>query len=343
MYQKYVNAMPLYRQAKDWEYFGVTICRATLANWIIYTSRQWLSPLWGALKAVLLASPVIAADETTIQVLKEPGKTPQSKSYMWAYCTASLERPPPPIVLFEYQPGRAGRHPKEFLEGAKDFYLLTDGYAAYSAVEHAIHCGCFAHARRKFEEAMPQNADKDNLARIGFEFCQKLFALEREFKDLDPGERLVQRTIKSKPVLDKFYEWIGTVNPLAGSKLGEAITYAVNQRQPLSSFLLDGRIAISNNGLENFIRRPAQGRRGWLFADTMHGAQASAIAYSIISTAIANGLNPYQYLLYLFTVLPTVLTKNPNADMSPFFPWCDEVQEKCRFSQNDKGQLQFFG
>ena len=337
-YQKFVNAMPLYRQAKDWATFGVNISRATLASWIIYISLRWLLPLWNALKDILLGSPVILADETIIQVLKEPGKTPQSKSYMWVYCTGNVARPPP-IVLFEYKPGRAGEYPKAFLKGAKDFYLLTDGYIAYDSVENAIRCCCWAHLRRKFKEAMPKNAPKDNCALIGFEFCQKLFALERKFMELTPEERLKQRIKQSKPILDEFYGWVGTVNPLSGSKLAQAIGYAVNQKEGLSAFLLDGRIEISTNRIENKIRPFVVGRKNFLFADTVDGAKASAIAYSIIQTAAANELNPYQYLLFLFTELPTVLTKNPNADLSRFFPWSEEVQEKCRIAKNTKRKL----
>jgi len=339
MYQKFVNAMPLYRQEKDWETFGAKIARATLANWIIYASIHWLLPLWDALKALLLESPVILADETVVQVLKEPGKTPQSDSRMWVYCTGNVARPPP-IVLFEYQPGRAGDYPKAFLSDAQStFYLLTDGYAGYNAVKNVIHCGCFAHTRRKFEEAMPKNAPVDNCARIGFEYCQKLFALEREFEKLEPDERLKLRIEKSKPVLDQFYEWLGTVNPLSGSKLAKAVGYAINQKEPLSAFLLDGRIEISTNRVENKIRPFAVGRKNWLFSDTVRGAQASAVAYSIIQTAVANGLNPYQYLLHLFKELPTVLTKNPDADLSQFLPWADDIQAKCKCAQGANGQL----
>ena len=339
MYQKYFNAMPLYRQEKDWETFGVKISRATLANWIIYTSIHWLLPLWEALKAILITSPVILADETVVQVLKEHGKTPQSESRMWVYCTGKVAKPPP-IVLYEYQPNRAGEHPKAFLSGINDpYYLLTDGYAGYNSVGNAVHAGCFAHTRRKYEEAMPKNAPRDNHARIGFEFCQKLFALEREFEELKPDERLKQRIERSKPVLEEFYEWVGTVNPLSGSKLAKAIIYTLNQKEPLSAFLLDGQIEISTNRVENKIRPFTVGRRNWLFSETVDGARASAIAYSIIQTAAANGLNPYQYLLHLFTHLPTVLAKNPKADLTPFFPWVDEVQKKCRFAEGHKGQL----
>jgi len=343
MYQKFVNAMPLYRQSKDFETFGVKISRATLANWIIYTSIHWLLPLWNALKAVLLDSPVIHSDESVIQVLKEPGKTPQSDSYMWVYCTGKYTGRDPPVVLFEYQPSRAGNHPKAFLKGAKNFFLQTDGWGAYNAVENAVLCGCHAHLRRKFEEAMPKNAPKDNNGRIGFEFCQKLFALEREFEDLTPDERLAGRIERSKPVLDKFYEWVGNVNPLAGSKLAKAIVYAINQKKPLSAFLLDGRVDISNNIVENKIRPFAVARKNFLFADTVNGAQASAVAFSVIQTALANGLNPYQYLLHLFTELPTVLTNNPDSDLSQFFPWADKVQKSCMYAQGTNGQLTLLG
>ena len=343
MYQKYVNAVPLYRQEKDWETFGVKISRATLANWIIYTGNHWLAPLWNALKALLLECMVILADETVTQVLKEPGKTPQSKSRMWVYCTGNVPRAPP-IVLFEYQPTRSGQHPKEFLKGIeKPFYLHTDGYAGYNAVVNAIHAGCWGHLRRKFEEAMPKNAPKDNKARIGFEYCQKLFMLEREYVDLNPDQRVDKRSEKSKPVVDAFYGWIGTLNPLAGSNLAKAVTYAVNQKAHLSTFLLDGCIEISTNRVENKIRAFATGRKNWLFADTVAGAKASAVAYSIIGTAVANGLNPYEYLKYLFTTLPTVLAKDPDVDLSPYFPWVDEIQEKCKFAQGAKGQLSLLG
>ena len=332
IYQKFVNAVPLYRQEKDWGNFGVSISRATLANWIIYVSIHWLLPLWEALKELLLGSPLILADETVIQVLKEPGKTPQSESRMWVYCTGNVGRPPP-IVLFEYQPSRGGEHPAAFLEGAKNKYLHTDGYIAYDSVKNVIHCGCFAHLRRKFKEAMPKNAPEDNKARIGFEYCVKLFELEKEFKDFEPEKRLEQRLKRSRPVLEEFYEWVGTVAPLAGSKLAKAITYAINQKERLSAFLLDGIIEISTNRVENHIRPFAVGRKNFLFSYTVDGAKASAVAYSIIRTAVANGLNPYKYLLHLLTELPTVLTKNPEADLSAFFPWASGIQEKCKLSQ----------
>ena len=338
MYQKYVNALPLYRQAKDWGMFGVDISRVTLANWIIYTSNHWLIPLWNAFKALLLLSPVILGDETTFQVLKEPGKTPQSKSQMWVYCTGKWSGAPP-IVLFEYQPSREGAHPEAFLKDAENYFLLTDGYNGYNSVKNATLCNCWQHMRRYFTDAMPKNAPKDNAARIGLEYCQKLFLLERDYEDMTSAKRLERRIERSKPVVDAFFGWANSVNPLAGSKFGKAITYAVNQREGLSMFLTDGRIELSTNRIENLIRPVTLGRKNYLFADTVRGARSSAVAYSIVQTAIMNGLNPYQYLLYLFTELPTVLTNDPEADLSRFFPWLDDVQAKCKYANGFDGQL----
>jgi len=193
--------------------------------------------------------------------------------------------------------------------------------------------------RRYFTDAMPKNAPKDNHARIGMEHCQKLFVLERGFEDMNPEERLEKRIEKSQPAVNAFFSWVDSVNPLAGSKFGKAITYAVNQRKALSMFLTDGRIELSTNRIENLIRPVTLGRKNYLFADTVRGARSSAVAYSIIQTAVMNGLNPYQYLLYLFTELPTVLTKDPEADLSRFFPWLDDVQVKCKYANGADGQL----
>jgi transposase len=328
-YQKYVNAMPLYRQAQDWANHGVTICRGTLANWIIYIALTWLTPLWEQMKTQLLTAQVILADETVVQVLKEPGKTPQSESRMWVYCTGSGCGPP--IILFEYQPTRAGEHPKKFLEETKPgFFLQTDGYAGCNGVKDAVHCGCWAHLRRKFNDALPKTEQKSSKALEGLTFCQNLFVLEEKWVNLSPDDRFRQRKEHSKPVLDDFFAWLATVNALQGGKLAEAVTYAHNQREPLSAFLLDGRIDISTNKVENAIRPFAVGRKNYLFADTVNGATASAVAYSIVETARANGLNPYQYLLHLFAQLPSVLTSDPAADLADFFPWSETAIQKCR-------------
>lgn len=332
MYQKYVNAMPLYRQEKDWANQGVTLSRATLANWIIRPSHDWLEPLYNVMKKHLITEPVIHADETVIQVLKEEGKKASSESRMWVYASG---RSPTPMVLFEYQPSRSGQHAKRFLEGFKGF-LQTDGYSGYNAVPDVIHCGCMAHLRRKFEEALPKGPNLEgSKATIGFDYCNRLFDLEKKWSDLSAKERYEERIKEAKPLLDEFWTWLSTVNPLQGSNLGKAVTYALNQRVPLSNFLLDGRIEISNNRAENAQRNLVTGRKNWLFSDTKKGARASATVYSIIETAKVNELNPYMYLVHLLTQLPN-LKELTQETLVPFLPWSTTLPTWCRNGKNDQ-------
>ncbi|NLL17389.1 MAG: IS66 family transposase, partial [Clostridia bacterium] len=233
---------------------GVTLSRATLANWIIRSAHDWLLPLWEEMKAQLLKEPVIHADETVIQVLKEEGKKPSSESRMWVYCSGNTGSPP--VILYDYQPTRSGEHARRFLTGFKG-YLQTDGYSGYNKVPDVTRCGCWAHLRRKFQDAMPRNGDKSgSTAAVGFDYCNRLFSIEDELKELTPEERKKQRQERSKPVLEAYWSWLEKVNPLQGSKLGEAVKYALNQKDALGTFLKDGRIEISNNralssGLEN--------------------------------------------------------------------------------------------
>ncbi|MBM7866646.1 transposase [Heliobacterium gestii] len=328
MYQKYVNAMPLYRQEKDWAHQGVALSRATLANWIIRSAIDWLMPLWETMKAHLLAQPVVHADESVIQVLKEAGKKPTSESRMWVYCSGQAETKP--VVLFEYQPSRSGEHARRFLDGFHG-YLQTDGYGGYDKVPKVTRCGCWAHLRRKYQEAMPRKESLEgSAAAVGFEYCNQLFSIERELEPLSPEERKNQRQERSKPVLEAYWSWLETVNALKGSKLAEAITYSVHQRASLSSFLEDGRIALSNNRAENAIRPFVIGRKGWLFADTTKGANASAVVYSIVETAKANQLNVYMYLVHILSKLPaTDFTANPSL-LEDFMPWSEKLPTYCR-------------
>lgn len=325
MYQKYVNHMPLNRQESDWKNQGVTLSRATLANWIIRSSRDWLEPLYSELKKSLIKEPVIHADETVVQVLKEEGKSPSSESRMWVYASGKSENP---VVLFEYQPTRSGQHARRFLEGFKGI-LQSDGYSGYNAVQEVTHCGCFAHLRRKFEEALPKGSNlEDSKATVGLKYCNDLFNLEKEWVDLQPEERYIKRLEQSKPVLDAFWSWISSLNVLQGSNLGKAVTYAVNQKEALNAFLIDGRTEISNNRAENAIRPFVNGRKNWLFSDTKRGAVASAIVFSIIETAKLNKLNPYMYLVHLFTQLPC-LKELTIETLAPFLPWSEKLPEWC--------------
>jgi len=328
MYQKYVNGMPLYRQEKDWANQGVMLSRATLANWIIRSAQDWLLPLWEEMKSYLLKQPVIHADETVIQVLKEEGKKPSSESRMWVYCSGNTGSPP--VILYEYQPTRSGEHARRFLAGFKG-YLQTDGYNGYNKVPDVTRCGCWAHVRRKFEEAMPRDGDKSgSTATIGFDYCNRLFVIEEQLKDLSPEERKKKRQELSKPVLEAYWSWLKTINPLQGSKLGKAVDYSFHQRDALHTFLKDGRIEISNNRAENAIRPFVMGRKAWLFADTKKGAMASAIVYSIVETAKANNLNVYQYLTHIFRTMPAVDFRSDPSLLQDLLPWSSKLPEECR-------------
>lgn len=332
MYQKYVNGMPLYRQEKDWANQGVVLSRATLANWIIRSANDWLLPLWETMKNHLLKQAVIHADESVIQVLKEEGRKPSSESRMWVYCSGNSATEP--IVLYEYQPTRSGEHARRFLEGFRG-YLQTDGYSGYDKVPNVTRCGCWAHLRRKYQEAMPKGVAIGSTAAVGFEYCNRLFAIEKELEKLTPEERKNQRQERSKPVLEAYLAWLETVNVLKGSKLAEAINYSVNQKPSLAVFLEDGQIALSNNRAENAIRPFVIGRKGWLFSDTPKGAKASAAVYSIVESAKANNLNVFMYLVHILNTMPATNFKADPSILEDIMPWSPKLPEYCRNTKNE--------
>ncbi len=324
MYEKYVNAIPLYRMEDDFANKGIKLPRTTLANWIIATSDKWLEPLWQAMKKELLQSSVIQADETTVQVINEPGRKPTQKSYMWVYCSGEFEEKP--AVLYEYAQTRVGTNAGKFMEGYHG-YLVADGYDGYNGVK-AKRCGCWAHLRRRFKEAMPDTDVVNSKAKIGFEYCNRLFEFEREFKELTPKERQKQRSEHEKPLLDKFWLWLDTLTPVGGSKLAKAISYARSEKKYLCVFLDAPDVPVSNNRCENAIRPFTIGRKNWLFSASPIGAKSSATVYSIIESAKMNNLNPYNYLLYIFTVLPQL--KLNDETIRRFLPWSDDLPDECK-------------
>ncbi len=334
MVRKYVDGLPLYRQEKIWAREGIALSRATMANWVIQTAQTWLKPLYRRFKQHLLESRVIYADETVVQVLKEDGKPASSESRMWVY--ASNHRGGRPIRFFEYQPDRSGKHAAAFLKGFTGC-LVTDGYAGYNQVTSAVRCGCWAHMRRKWREAMPKGATTaTSKAAIGYEYCNKLFALEREFSEMSDDVRKTARQVKAEPLLEAYWLWLKTLDPVPGSKLAEAVTYAQNQKPYLDAFLDHGEVDISNNFAENAIRPFVVGRKNWLFSDTEKGAQSSAIVYTLVETAKANGLNPHTYLLRLLEELP-YLGRNPSQnDLDSFMPWQPALQVACSSSVSSK-------
>ena len=328
MYQKYVNSMPLYRQEKDWENLGIALKRNTMANWIIRCSQDYIYPLIQYLREKLLERDIIHCDETPVQVLKEDGKKPQTKSYMWLYRSGNDGEAP--IILYDYKPSRTGDNPEEYLKGFAG-YLHTDGYSGYNKLE-VIRCGCWAHLRRKFVEAIPGKKAKDaplTNSEIGRDYCNQLFLIEESLKDLSPEDRYNKRLELERPVLDAFWCWLENLTVLNGSALGKAVTYAKNQKPYMENYLLDGRCSISNNTAENSIRPFCVGRKNWLFSDTPKGAEASAAVYSIVETAKANGLNVYTYLEYLLLYMPDTDYHNHPEDLELLMPWSEVVQAEC--------------
>ncbi|MDD4496012.1 MAG: IS66 family transposase, partial [Eubacteriales bacterium] len=325
MTQQFVLGVPLYRQEQDFARQGILLSRQTMSNWLIRCSKTWLEPIYELLKQRLLTRDVLHADETTVQVLREPGKAAQSKSYMWLYRTSGDAEHP--IVLFEYQPDRKKQRPKDFLNGFKG-YLHTDGYAGYHSLPEGITVvGCLAHARRKFDEALklvPPGKRGNSGPLIGKQFCDRLFAMEKEWAELPPEERLGKRRKLEKPVLDEFSAWLKHQHPTK-SAFGQAVSYTQGQWVYLVRYLLDGRLEISNNRAERSIKPFVISRKNFLFANTPGGAKSSAVIFSLIETAKENGLNSYEYLRFLFQALPN----RGECSLEAFLPDGGKVPRNC--------------
>ena len=333
MTQKYVDGLPLARQEKIWAREGISLSRATMANWVIQCSQSWLKPLYKHMKQELLTHSVIHADETVVQVLKEEGKPATSESRMWLYASAALLRHQ--VRIFEYQPDRSGKRPESFLRGFAGC-LVTDGYAGYNQVQNVTHCGCWAHARRKWREAMPEGATvKTSKAAVGFQYCNKLFAEERKCAPNQPKYRQEYRQNRELPLLEEYYAWLNTVHPEKGSKLEEAVRYSLNPKQRLMAYLDHGEVPISNNLAENAIRPFTLGRKNWLFCDTPKGAEASAIVYSLVESAKANGVEPFAYLQHVLVQLPYLGKTHSHEELKTLMPWAPYIQQNFAMKNSD--------
>jgi len=328
--QKFVMGSPLYRQEQELKAKGIDLSRQTMSNWLIKATEAHLYPIYDKMHEDIKKNTVLHADETTLQVLREPDKATSSRSYMWLYRTGSENNYP--IVLYEYQPDRKHKRPREFLCGYSG-YLHTDGYAGYKSLpdEISIVC-CFAHARRKFTDALvalkdhPADDKKKTIAGKGKEYCDALFLIEKDIKDMDFTERKNERQKRALPILENMHDWLKQVSASGSSKTGEALVYMKNQWDYLIKYINDGRLEISNNRAERSIKPFVIGRKNFLFANTPKGAKTSAVLYSIIETAKENGLNPYLYLTYIFTK-----SKDMNdANLDLLMPYAPEVLQNCK-------------
>lgn len=325
LHQKFEMSIPFNRQEKEWASYGIPLSRATMANWVISVSNQWLKPLYEEMHRQILTSGTLHSDETTTQVLNEKGKKATTLSYMWLLRTGISERNP--IILYRYYPSRSGKHAQDFIKDYKG-YLHCDGYSGYNCITGAVRVGCWAHMRRKFVEANTcQSATgKKSQSDIGLSYCNQLFKLERDFVSLSPEERYAKRLEHTKPLLDDFWNWIEQTHVQSSSGIGKAFQYAKNQKQTLMNFLLDGNCQISNNLAETHIRPFVVGRKSWYFSTSVEGAESSGVAYSIIETAKANGLNVFKYLTYLFEELPNVPFQDDPELLRAYLPWSEKIQ-----------------
>jgi transposase len=328
MNQKFELGLPLYRQEQHFQDLGLNLSRQTLANWMIKGAAH-LTPLYDRLHEILRSRDILHADETPLQVLHEPGRAASTESRMWVYCSG---RETPPLILYDYQMTRAGEHPRRFLKGFGGF-LQVDGYVGYEGMENTTLVGCWAHVRRKFHDALKVLPAKSRAtvtcpSRDGFNFCNQLFKVDSELREATPADRHAARQVQSAPILHKFRLWLDqqALTTAPQSQLGKAITYTRNQWPKLNTFMQDGRLELDNNRCERAVKPFVIGRKNWLFANTPKGARASATIYSIVETARANGLRPFDYLTFLFERLPNL---ESSASLDSLLPWAAEAQNAC--------------
>jgi transposase len=316
---KYVDSLPLARIEYVLGRAGARVTRQTLARWVIGTA-QALQPIANLMRDALLESKVIYMDETRVQVLKEPGRDPTTQSYMWVQRGGPPEKP---VILFDYDPSRSGQIPMRLLQGWQGF-LMTDGYEGYGALarEPGIeHLACWAHARRKFVDAVKvQPKGKRSLADQAVEMIGKLYRIERDIRDKPTPEKQTVRQDQSQAMLDKMRVWLNTALPAITpqSKLGEALAYLHKYWPRLIRYVEHGDLPIDNNPCENAIRPFVIGRKNWLFSDSQAGAHASALIYSLIETAKANGQEPSLWLTEVLSELPYAQTAD---DYDRLLPW----------------------
>ena len=319
---KFVDSLPFYRQERQFDRLGADISRATMCRWAMRIAEACI-PLKNLLRQDILSGPLINADETTVQVLKEPGKPANSKSYMWVFRGGSASAP---SLYFQYNQSRAGVVAADFLDGYTGV-VQTDGYSGYDFLDEqtgVTHLGCWAHARRKFMEAKKargKNSKKTGGPDVALQFIKDLYRLERRAKkeNLSTEELLKLRQETAKPILDKMHAWLieKSIRLVPKSLLGKAVAYTLNQWERLKNYINFPVATPDNNLAENAIRPFCVGRKNWLFAGTPGGAEASATIYSLVETAKANSLEPYKYLRYLFEKLPFAQTGDDYKQLIP--------------------------
>ena len=333
---KYVNAVPLYRLEKEFERYGLAIPRQNMANWMIRLGEGYLGIMYDYLHSLLYEYHVIQADETPVLVNKD-GRPAGSQSWMWVYRSGFMQRERQ-IILYEYQKTRNASHPRKFL---KDYtgICVTDGYQVYHTLEKEREdlkiAGCWVHCRRRFNDALemvPKGHKKESVLYLIMNQIRAIYREEGKLSDLSSEDRLTQRQLVVKPLVDAFFAYLKQISAKTpqNGKVKEAFTYALNQERYLRVFLEDGDVPIDNNASERAIRGFCIGKKNWEMIDTINGATSSAIIYSIAETAKANNLKPYDYFEYLLTEIPKH-EEDTNTDfLKALLPWSETLPEHIR-------------
>ena len=341
---KYVNALPVHRLAQDFKRSEVNISPQVMCNWVIKSSEIYFSLVYDWMKDVLLKQPVVQADETTLKVNRD-GRKAGSSSYMWVYITGEHDDSGKKIVLYDYCRTRSTEHLREFLSSYKGI-LVSDGYQSYhtfSEEQSLTSAGCWTHCRRRFVNAikaakkdLPEEALKNSIAYQALARISAIYKLDGSWKERTSEYRMEHRQRILKPLVDEYFDWvkeqIKTCNVLPKSETGEGLSYSINQEKYLRAFLDNRDIPIDNSACERAIRPFCVGRKNWNVIDTVEGAQASAIVYSIAETAKVNNLKPYQYFEYLLTELPERISRKKDSTFSldDLMPWSPKLPMSCR-------------
>lgn len=342
---KYTNAVPLYRQEQEFARNDANISRQTMAGWVIRTAERYISLIYDRLKEELGKSRVIHADETPVMVTKD-GRESMHKNYMWVYRSGSLCRARQ-IVIYDYQKTRKAEAPYKFLKGFEGG-LVCDGYQVYHTLENRDDtnftvAGCWAHARRPFAQVCKSLGEKrasGTVAAEGLVQIQNIYQMDKTLLKLPPSERKKRRKMLVKPLVDAFFKWctesLGRVPP--SSETAEGIRYCLNQEKYLRVFLTEPRIPIDNNLAEQAIRPFCVGKKNWKLIDTVSGAEASAMLYSIVETAKANDINIYQYLRHLLTEIPKHMDDTDLSFVENLLPWSEALPDICRKRSRSKSE-----
>ena len=341
---KYVNAVPLYRLEKEFERYGLAITRQNMANWMIRLGEEYLGTMYDYLHKLLYDYHVIQADETPVLVNKD-GRPAGSQSYMWVYRSGFMYRDRQ-IILYEYQKTRNASHPREFLRDYTGI-CVTDGYQVYHTLEKEREnlkiAGCWVHCRRRFNDALeviPKAHRKESILHLIMKQIQAIYREEGKLSDFSTEDRLMQRQLVVKPLVDAFFAYLKQNEPKIpkNGKIREAFTYARNQESYLKVFLEDGDVPIDNNASERAIRGFCIGKKNWEMIDTVNGANSSAIIYSIAETTKANNLKPFDYFEYLLTEIPKHVDDKNTDFLAELLPWSDMLPENIRKPQKASGK-----